>query len=65
MMVCFNLVKNIINVDILVQLVLAESNDLATTSAILDMLIYCLDRADRNLPTKDLFVDKVCFSLRT
>lgn len=36
-----------------------ENNDLGTTLAIFDMLIYCLDRADRNLPPKDLFADKV------
>lgn len=36
-----------------------ENNDPATTSAIFDMLIYCLERADRNLPAKDMFADKV------
>ncbi|KAI3450824.1 hypothetical protein Pfo_007489 [Paulownia fortunei] len=36
-----------------------ENNDSATTLAIVDMLIYCLERADRNLPAKDLFVGKV------
>ncbi|KAL0459937.1 UNVERIFIED_CONTAM: hypothetical protein Slati_0620900 [Sesamum latifolium] len=36
-----------------------ESNDTATNLAIVDMLIYCLERADRNLPPKDLFVGKV------
>ncbi|KAH6759733.1 hypothetical protein C2S52_009862 [Perilla frutescens var. hirtella] len=36
-----------------------ENNDPATTSTIFDMLIYCLERADRNLPVKDLFADKV------
>ncbi|KAK6141854.1 hypothetical protein DH2020_024400 [Rehmannia glutinosa] len=38
-----------------------ENNDAATTSAIVDMLIYCLERADRNLPAKGLFVGKVFF----
>ncbi|KAK4409176.1 hypothetical protein Sango_0498600 [Sesamum angolense] len=37
---------------------LLESNDSATDLAIVDMLIYCLERADRNLPPKDLFVGK-------
>ncbi|KAH6803519.1 hypothetical protein C2S51_031766 [Perilla frutescens var. frutescens] len=36
-----------------------ENNDPATTSTIFDMLIYCLERADRNLPVKDLFAEKV------
>ncbi|GFP93506.1 hypothetical protein PHJA_001495000, partial [Phtheirospermum japonicum] len=36
-----------------------ENNDSATTLAIVDMLIYCFERADRNFPAKDLFVDKV------
>ncbi|KAL0389882.1 UNVERIFIED_CONTAM: hypothetical protein Scaly_0345300 [Sesamum calycinum] len=35
-----------------------ESNDSATDLAIVDMLIYCLECADRNLPPKDLFVGK-------
>ncbi|XP_031099900.1 uncharacterized protein LOC116004106 [Ipomoea triloba] len=32
-----------------------ESNDCATKLAILDMLHYCLDHADQNLPLKGLF----------
>ncbi|KAK4440504.1 hypothetical protein Salat_0385300 [Sesamum alatum] len=36
-----------------------ESNDSATELAIVDMLIYCLERADRNLPPKNLFVGEV------
>lgn len=36
-----------------------EDNDPATTLAVFDMLVYCLERADRNLPAKDIFVVKV------
>ncbi|XP_057808758.1 uncharacterized protein LOC131023231 [Salvia miltiorrhiza] len=36
-----------------------ENDDPATTSAIFDLLFYCLERADRNLPARDLFTDKV------
>ncbi|KAK6163721.1 hypothetical protein DH2020_000585 [Rehmannia glutinosa] len=40
-----------------------ENNDAATTSAIVDMLIYCLERADRNLPAKGLFVGKLLMAI--
>lgn len=36
-----------------------EDDDAATKLAISEMLIYCLERADRNLPPKDLSVLKV------
>lgn len=37
----------------------AENNDPATTLAVFDMLAYCLERADRNLPAKGMFEVKV------
>lgn len=37
----------------------AEDNDAPTKLAISEMLTYCLERADRNLPPKDLPVLKV------
>lgn len=40
-------------------LMLAENNEEGTKLAIYDMLIHCLDRADRNLPTKDWSMVKV------
>lgn len=49
--------KNIIHIKNRVYF--AENNDPATTLAVFDMLVYCLERADRNLPAKDMFSVKV------
>lgn len=41
-----------------------ESNDPVTKLSIVDMILYCLERADRNLPHKEWSLDKICKTSR-